>query len=29
MKGKKHNAEQIVKNLYEADATLADGKTIG
>ena len=29
MKRKKHNAEQIIKKLREADAMLAGGKTIG
>jgi len=29
MKGKKHSAEQIIKQLREADALLATGKTIG
>ena len=29
MKGKKHNPEQIIKKLREADAMLAGGKTIG
>jgi transposase-like protein len=29
MKGKKHNPEQIIKKLREADAMLAAGKTIG
>jgi transposase-like protein len=29
MKGKKHNAEQIIKKLREADAMLAAGKSIG
>jgi transposase-like protein len=29
MKRKRHNAEQIVKKLREADAILASGKTIG
>lgn len=29
MKGKKHNAEQIVKKLREADAMLAAEKTLG
>ena len=29
MKGKKHNAEQIIKKLREADAMIATGKTIG
>lgn len=29
MKGKKHNAEQIIRKLREADAMLAAGKTIG
>ena len=29
MKGKKHNAEQIIKKLREAVAMLAAGKTIG
>ena len=29
MKGKKHNPEQIIKKLREADAMLASGKTIG
>jgi hypothetical protein len=28
MKRKKHNAEQIIKKLREADAMLAGGKTI-
>jgi transposase-like protein len=28
MKGKKHNAEQIIKKLREADAMLAAGKSI-
>jgi transposase-like protein len=29
MKGKKHNPEQIIKKLREADAMLSGGKTIG
>ncbi len=29
MKGKKHNPEQIIKKLREADAMIAMGKTIG
>ena len=29
MKGKKHQPEQIIKKLREADAMLASGKTIG
>ena len=29
MKGKKHNAEQIIKNLREADGLLSSGRTIG
>ena len=29
MKGKKHNPEQIIKKLREADAMMAAGKTIG
>ena len=29
MKGKKHNPEQIIKKLREADTMLATGKTIG
>ncbi len=29
MKGKKHQPEQIIKKLREADAMLAAGKTIG
>jgi len=29
MKGKKHNPEQIIKKLREADAMLTVGKTIG
>jgi putative transposase len=29
MKRKRHNAEQIVKKLRDADAMLASGKTIG
>jgi len=29
MKGKKHNPEQIIKKLREADAMIATGKTIG
>lgn len=29
MKGKKHNPEQIIKKLREADTMLASGKTIG
>ena len=29
MKGKKHNPEQIIKKLREAEAMLATGKTIG
>jgi putative transposase len=29
MKGKKHSPEQIIKKLREADAMLADEKTIG
>jgi len=29
MKRKKHNAEQIIKKLREADAMVAAGKTIG
>jgi hypothetical protein len=28
MKGKKHNSEQIIKKLREADAMLMGGKTI-
>ena len=29
MKGKKHNPEQIIKKLREADAMIAGGKTVG
>ena len=29
MKGKRHNPEQIIKKLREADTLLATGKTIG
>ena len=29
MKGKKHQPEQIIKKLREADAMIAAGKTIG
>ena len=29
MKGKKHNPEQIIRKLREADAMIAAGKTIG
>ena len=29
MKGKKHNPEQIIKKLREADVMLSSGKTIG
>ena len=29
MKGKKHNPEQIIKKLREADVMIASGKTIG
>jgi putative transposase len=29
MKGKKHNPEQIIKKLREADTMIATGKTIG
>ena len=29
MKGKKHNPEQIIKKLREADAMMSGGKTIG
>ena len=29
MKGKKHNPEQIIKKLREADAMIALGKTVG
>lgn len=29
MKGKKHNAEQIIKKLREAEVMLSAGKTIG
>jgi len=29
MKGKKHNPEQIIKKLREADAMIASGKTVG
>lgn len=29
MKGKKHNPEQIIKKLREADAMIAAGKTVG
>jgi putative transposase len=29
MKGKRHNPEQIIKKLREADAMIAAGKTIG
>jgi putative transposase len=29
MKGKKHNLEQIIKKLREADTMIATGKTIG
>jgi putative transposase len=29
MKGKKHNPEQIIKKLREADAMIASGKAVG
>jgi putative transposase len=29
MKGKKHNPEQIIKKLREADAMIAGGKSVG